>query len=102
MWIGGLAAFLTFALLILAMFRAVTRNFVSKEELKTELLTLKDGIKTELDGTRHTLRNEMQSGFMKWDLKIDTVTAGQASLRESMARIEAILYVRGGHEPKNH
>ena len=100
LWIGGLVAVAACVTVIVTAFRAMTRNFVSKDELTAALLNLKDGIKVELDTTRHTLRNEMQAGFLKWEVKQDSIVQNQAALRESMARIEAILYVRSGHEPK--
>lgn len=94
LWIACLITFTTSMLALMATYRTLTRQFVTKPELKTELLELERKIEKEISDTRHLLRNEMNINFVKMENKLEGITDNQVSQRESLARIEAVLEIR--------
>jgi hypothetical protein len=102
LWIASLVTFVTSVLALLAVYRVLTKNFVTRPELKIELLDLERKIEKEISDTRHLLRNEMNISFVKMENKLETIGDNQMAQRTSLARIEAILEVRQGQPEKPH
>jgi hypothetical protein len=91
LWVACLVSFVIALGALLTAYRALTKNFVTRPELKSEMLVMEKAIEKEIEVTRHLLRNEMNASFIRLEGKLEILHDGQSSQRESLARIEGVL-----------
>jgi phage baseplate assembly protein W len=57
---------------------------------------MESGIERQIETTRHALRNEVNSAFVRLENKVELISEKQATTGEAIARIETILL--NGHK----
>ena len=88
LWIFCTVAFITSVTAFVTAYRLLTKNFVTHEFLKSEMLQLEQRISKDIENSRHILRGEMQSIALMLGNKLDGLQETNSRLRESMARVE--------------
>ncbi len=88
LWIFCTVAFITSVTAFVTAYRLLTKNFVTHEFLKSEMLQLEQRLDKAIENSRHILRGEMQSIALVLGNKLDMVQEQNSRIRESMARIE--------------
>lgn len=99
LWIFCTVAFITSVTAFVTAYRLLTKNFVTHEFLKSEMLLMEQRIDKAIESSRHILRGEIQSVGLNMGNKVDLVQEQNSRIRECMARIEGHMGLRQQGEP---